>query len=293
MKDLRYRLEGAGLWLAFFVFSMLPVETASSLGGWIGRTVGMRLAASRKAYNNLSFALPQKTKEEQRLIVREMWDNLGRIIAEYPHLKEIITDRCEIIGEEHIKELGSDVRAITIGGHIGNWELLPFYFNYKIDWPMTGAYRAPNNPYVEKLLEKVRSTIKRGKYVRKSAKGVREMIKTLQDGGFLGLLIDQKYNQGLPVPFFGRPAMTASAFVQLARRFSCPILPIRTERLPNCRFKITLYESFTVENMTEYEAVLKGNGILEGWIREKPGQWLWIHRRWSSKALEENPSTES
>lgn len=290
MKDLRYRFEGAALWLAFLFFRCLPTETASDIGGWIGRTVGPRLAASRKAFVNLRLAFPEKTESDHADIVVKMWDNLGRVIAEYPHLEDIIMNRTEIIGGEYMRDLGKDERAIIIGGHIGNWELLPFYFNYRIDWPMAGIYRAPNNPYVEKLLDKCRNPIKRGSYIPKSTKGARQIIKTLQDGGRLGVLIDQKYNQGIAVPFFGRLAMTSSAFAQLSLKYDCPILPLHAERLNGCHFKISMYPLFKTEGMNETDVVIRANRILEGWIREKPEQWLWLHRRWDSKALKDKPA---
>src|SRR5690606_33550062 len=98
MKKFQYMLEAAAVWLAFFVFRSLSVENASALGGWIGRTIGPRLAASRKAAANLKSALPDKMEEDYVRILADMWENLGRVMAEYPHLKDITLNRCDIVG---------------------------------------------------------------------------------------------------------------------------------------------------------------------------------------------------
>jgi KDO2-lipid IV(A) lauroyltransferase len=290
MKKIRYLAEAFLLGLALIIFRAMPVDTASSLGGRIGRTIGPRIAGSRKALRNLQKAMPEKSTEEHRTIIEDMWENLGRVIAEYPHLQTIINERTEIVGEEHVDAVGIDSPMIIVSAHVANWELGPFYFNYRKHWPMAGIYRAPNNPYVEKMLDRLRNPERRGNYIAKSHKGVREMVKTLQDGGRLGNLIDQKYNQGIPVPFFGRPAMTSAAPAQLAEKFDCPLLPLQIERLQGCRFRITFYPAFKPGGMDDMAVMEKLHGMLEDWIRNAPGQWLWLHRRWDSKIFKSQPT---
>lgn len=277
MKKIRYLLEAAILWLAFFIFRSLPTETASNAGGWIGRTIGPRLAASRKAYKNMERALPGKSKAEYHALIREMWDNLGRVIAEYPHLPEIIM-KADVVGEDNIKSLPESF--IVIGAHAANWELLPFYFNHRADLPITGLYREPNNPYTAKLLENARNAIGKGNYARKSTAGSRALIKTLQDGGRLGILIDQKYNQGIRADFFGNPAMTSTAFSQLARKYDCPIVPLWIERVKGTQFRLTIHPPYKTDGRSDEEIIALAHTALETHILKNPGQWLWLHRRW-------------
>ncbi len=288
MKKFRYAIEAALLWFAFFVFRCLPVDTASAFGGWIGRTIGPRLSASRKAYRNLNAAFPEKTEDQIQKIVTDMWDNLGRVIAEYPHLMYIVHHRLEVVDEEHVDALGEHNPCIIISSHLANWELGPFYYNHRKKWPIAGIYRAPNNPHVAKLLDRCRNPEPSGTYIAKSQQGVRDMIQVLKGGGRLGQLIDQKYNQGIPVVFFGRPAMTSPAFVQLAAKFDVPILPSRIERLEGCHFRIVFEPSFKTDGRTETDIIRHAHIMLEDWIRKNPGQWLWIHRRWDSADLKKN-----
>lgn len=277
MKKIRYMIEAAFLWIAFVIFKALPAETASNAGGWIGRNVGTRLAASRKAYKNLERALPGKTESEYNAIVCDMWDNLGRVIAEYPHLPEIVM-KADIVGEDHVKNLPDSF--IVIGGHVANWELLPFYFNHRADLPMTGLYREPNNPYVAAILERARNATGKGSYARKSTAGSRALIKTLQDGGRLGILIDQKYNQGIQADFFGLPAMTSASFAQLARKYDCPLVPLWVERVKGTQFRLTIDEPYKVDGRSDEDIVALAHEALESHILKNPGQWLWLHRRW-------------
>lgn len=277
MKKIRYLFEAALLGLAFLFFQALPYKTASNIGGWIGRTIGPRLAASRKAYNNLSQALPGKTDQEYQTYIRDMWDNLGRVIAEYPHLSAIIGD-AQIVGEQHLKDLPDSF--IVIGGHLANWELLPFFFNERTDFPMTAIYREPNNPYVAALLARARNATEKGRYTRKSKAGSRDLIKTLKDGGRLGILIDQKFNQGIKADFFGRPAMTSPSFVHLARKYTCPILPFWVERVNGASFRLVIEPPFTVGDKDDEEIIALAHASLESHILKNPGQWLWLHRRW-------------
>ena len=110
---------------------MLPVDWASGLGGWIGRRVGPLLAQTRKATRNLARAFPENSPEQNRRIVLGMWDNLGRVVAEYPHLPRICDrlegGRVEIVGFENYLALESDGKpGILFGAHLANWEVLPF-----------------------------------------------------------------------------------------------------------------------------------------------------------------------
>jgi KDO2-lipid IV(A) lauroyltransferase len=247
--------------------------------------VGPRLAASRKARNNIQSAFPDLSDEDYREIVTGMWDNLGRVFAEYPHLKAIIDD-AEVVGMENLEALPSDKTFVALSGHVGNWELAHFFMNYRTNHPVTTIYRAPNNPYVEKLLEQCRHGEGMGDYVPKSTAGTRSMVKTMQDEKPSMIFFDQKYNQGIPSDFFGRPAMTSTAFVQLARKFDCPVLPVWVERISGAHFRIRIEPAFTVDGQSDEEILSRAHTLLEQQIRRHPAQWLWLHRRWDSKNLQ-------
>lgn len=291
MKRLRHLLEAALLFFALGVFRVLPPDAASNLGGWIGRTLGPRFGISRRAYGNLALAMPELSPQEAERIVRGMWDNLGRVAAEYPHLETITnpdSGRVEIIGAEPVQALAATRSAgILASAHLANWEVMPVVAAQNgID--LTAIVREPNNPWVRPVLHRLRG-VAGGVRVPKGKTGAKVSIDVLKDGHVLGLLVDQKLNEGAAIPFFGTDAMTATAPAQLALRFECPLIPVRIERTGPARFRVTCYPPVaapdTGDRQEKVLAMTRAlNQHLEAWIREYPEHWLWIHRRWPDQA---------
>lgn len=285
-KTFRYGLEALLLTLLFAVFRALPAQKASALGGWLGRMIGPRLAASRKARRNIERALPGLDEEAKERAIIGMWDNLGRIIAEYPHLEELGLDFTEIAGEENLEAALLDPKgAIFFGAHYGNWEINAATVFIHYDRAIDLSYRAPNNPWSDRLLMKARTLNGKLTAHAKSRMGGKNMMEAIKHGGTLGILIDQKYNEGLAVPFFGIEAMTNPFFVQLAQKYGCRLVPIRNERLDGANFRLNVYEPLAVfeedgSKRPVEDVIADAHALLEGWIRERPDHWLWLHRRW-------------
>ncbi len=287
-RRVAYPLEAVLVHGVCGLFRALPVDRASALGGWIGRTVGPRLRGTRTARRNLERAFPEKSRAEIDAIILGMWDNLGRVIAEYPHLDAIGEHgpggRTEVIGAGHIDALREDGKAgILVSGHFANWEVQSVT-SRKMGVELALVYRAPNNPYVGALLTELRGAAS-GTHIPKGSDGARTLIRVLTKGGHVGMLIDQKLNDGMPVPFFGRDAMTAPAAAQLALRLGIPLVPARTERLNGARFRVTVLPPVEPPNTGDRNADVRIlmerlNALLEQWIRERPAEWLWLHRRW-------------
>ena len=283
---LYYPLQSAVMYLCYGLFGLLPVDLASAVGGWIGRTIGPRLAsANRRAMHNLAMALPELSEAERRRIVRGMWDNVGRTFAEFPHLTRLRqADRLEIVGAENVT--GADVASrprILMGAHIGNWEVQGAWAA-KYVGRLSFIYRAPNNRAADWLIRRVRSTTGMTLY-RKGSEGTKAAMKALANGDNLGMLLDQKLNNGIAVPFFGRDAMTAPALALFTLRFDCAVVPCRVERLGGAHFRLTFYPALQYVRTGDRHADIKAimsqvNEVIEGWVRERPEQWFWMHRRW-------------
>jgi KDO2-lipid IV(A) lauroyltransferase len=280
-KPLRYPLEALGVAVLFGLLRLLPLDWASTVGGWIGRTFGPRLAASRKALRNLALALPELDELARGRVLRDAWDNVGRTFAEYPHLATLIRDydkRVELVGAEHLRDLAADGRpGLCIAGHFGNWELASMSC-LMVGLDLTMVYRAANNPMVDRLMGSARKPL-RGTMVPKGRLAAKELLAALKSGGHAGLLIDQKQNDGLPVPFFGRMAMTSSIAADLALRFEAPVVAIRVMRLQGAHFRVEAFPPLDLPD-DRLAAMTKLNAVIESWVREAPAQWLWLHRRW-------------
>ncbi len=286
MKKIRYILEIIIIYILFTIFRVLPVVQASNLGGFLGRVIGKKLSINRRVKKHISIAFPEIEKGRQNEIIIKMWDNLGRIFAEYPHLETISRDYTKIENIEIIEPyLKSGQSVIFVGGHIGNWEINGATMLTQVKKPIALTYRPPNNPWVAKLLNKLRTLNGRIEAFSKSPEGGRGMMKTLKENGSLGILIDQKYNEGISTKFFGVDAMTNPIFAQLALKYECPIIPVRCERIEGINFKLTVHPPLTKtdengDKLPIATIVQNAQNLTEEWIKEKPEQWIWLHRRW-------------
>ncbi|MGD9616038.1 MAG: lauroyl acyltransferase [Alphaproteobacteria bacterium] len=295
-----YRFEAACVALFFALCRLLPIDMASGFGGWLGRRVGPLLGVSRQARRNLAAAFPDWPPAEIERVVHGVWDNLGRVAAEYPHLRRIrVFDggRVEIRGLDHLERaVAGNRRVILFSGHLANWEIAALAAG-QCGLDIAQVYRTPNNPFVDRMIRRWRGGQGRkgqgrkgqghkgrGEFIPKEAVG-RRAVAALRRGAHLTILADQKLNEGIPVRFFGRTAMTAPTVALLALRFGCDVLPARVERLHGARFRLTIEPPLPLPGTGNRAADVASlmttvNATLERWIRERPEQWFWVHRRW-------------
>lgn len=272
--------------LAFALVRLLSFEAASNLGGFLGRALGPRVKKSDVARKNLKAAFPELSDIKIEALLREVWDTLGRAAFEFPLMDRLLNApdraRVEVEGREHLDAaLASGKPVLFYGAHLGSWELMP------VSAAMLGFtchifYRAPNNPLLLKLFTTRRA---QGELIPKGAAGAKRAFALLKKGENLGILVDQKLNDGIAVPFFGRDAMTSTVLAEFALRFDAPMVPIRCTRLPGARFKLAygapLEVAKTGERKDDVKTIMTAvNAQMESWIRENPGQWLWLHKRW-------------
>ena len=281
LRSIKYIPEGFLLLLALLILRMLPLDFASYIMGKIARFIGPYLKVHKTAYNNLKLAMPELSEDDCTVILNDMWDNLGRVIGEYPHFaRPEMSRRITIKGLENLEGfLKSGKAAVFVSGHFANWEMVPLATSL-FGLPTAIIYRQLNNPVAEWICCKIRKNYTKGMF-KKGRMGAVQSIKTLNEGNALAMLIDQKLNDGSPVQFFGRPAMTATAAARLAIKFQAPILAGRIVRGMGVNF--TLIIDSPVDYTPDADAIeitTKLNQMLERWIREYPSQWFWVHKRW-------------
>lgn len=285
----KHLFEAALAYPLYWLLALLPIGLASGIGGFVARTIGPRLKVSDVARRNLARAFPEKDAAWIEARVKGVWDNLGRTAFEFPGLPKLFktgdakgAERVEIVGREHFETLRDDGKpGLFFSGHQANWEITPLFSSLN-NLPVSVVFRRPNNPLILDLFERRHPG---GALIPKGASGARIAVSVLAKGGHVGLVIDQKMNDGISVPFFGRDAMTAPALARFALKYRCPVVPTRIERVGGARFKVTFYDPIFAENTGDLHADIEGfmarvNLMLEGWIREQPDQWFWLHRRW-------------
>ncbi len=289
VEKLRYGSEAA-LFFAFMgLFRILGVDRASALGGFIGRNILRHTGVNRRARENLRAAFPDMSDADMRAILIEMWDNLGRNIAEYAHHDKMTAKgadpRIEIVGFDVLNRAAATGKGILfVSGHLGNWEVM-LHAARQYGFDGGAVYRPVNNPYIDRYIVRQRMTYGPREPIAKGAQGTRRIFTLLRGGKSIFLLVDQKTNEGLPIPFFGRDAMTTPAPAALALKLDAIVLLATNERMGGAHFRMTIREMIEIEPSGDHDRDIlalttKLNAALEAAIRERPSQWLWIHRRW-------------
>ena len=278
----------------FGLIRALGPDRASNLGAAGARILGPLTSAHRIARENIDAAFPEKSAEERAAILRESWENLGRTASEYVHLGALFdydhdnpdAGRIEIPEESiaRFMALREDGKpAILFAAHLANWEL-PAVAAKAYGMPSAALYRTPNNRAIARDIVRMRADVM-GELIPAGVSAPVRMMEALDAGQHLGMLVDQRFGRGPKIRFLGRTATANPLLARLARRFDCPIHGARSIRLPGNRFRLELTPAVTLprnaRGQVDIDAATQHvNDIVEGWIREYPGQWLWQHRRW-------------
>ncbi len=277
----------------FAFVRLIGPDTAANLGGFITRTFGPRLKPHRTAMTNLRAAYPEKAEPELQGIARGAWDSLGRTMMEYPHISKLMdynhddpvpNGRVEVSGVDYFADLRDDGKpGIIFSAHLANWELTAICgARHGLD--VTAVYRPPNDPVSRQIVEEIRRETMGG--LEASRRGaIFALRKVLDEGGHIGMLIDQHFSRGLTVPFLGRPALTNPVLGMLARQYDCPVHGARAVRLPGHRFFLELTPPLDLPRDPDGRVNVEGataamTAVVDSWVREHPDQWLWMHRRW-------------
>lgn len=272
-----------------FLRALGPVR-ASNLAGWVARSIGRHLPVCRVADANLRRSLPELSAADRRRIIASVWDMVGRNAGELPHLADLHETPAgpgwEIRGRENIPP----GPAIFFAAHMGNWEMI-LPIASQLGLAVSGFYRRPSNSTVDQAVLRLRMAALRpgAALFPKGAQGARQALAHVMAGGSLGLLVDQKMNDGIAAPFFGRDAMTAPAAAQFSLRFGLPLVPIHMQRLGPARVRMTCEAALDVPPSGDRQADILAlttamNRRIEDWVRADPGSWLWLHKRWPKAA---------
>ncbi len=287
-QKLRYGAEAAVFFVFMALFRVLGLPLASALGGWIGRNVFPLLPPDRVARANLLAAFPEKTQSERDAIRRTMWDNLGRVVAEYPHLEKFRAGgddpriRYSFPPGQNADSLRGQA-VLFLSAHLANWEMMPI-LGEELGYDGATVVRPPNNPYVAAWVARQRSINGPETLIAKH-NAARQMLGQMREDRVLYMLVDQKLREGISVPFFGRAAPTTPAPAVMALKYGARIILAANRRLPGSRFHVTVLPplEFTPSGDEDRDTAALTAAItlrIEEMVRADPGQWLWIHNRW-------------
>jgi KDO2-lipid IV(A) lauroyltransferase len=264
----------------------------SNVFAWVARTVGPWTGEHRIGRANLTAAFPEKSADEIEHILIGVWDNLGRVVAEFAHL-----DRLAIGEPHHLPyihfDLASEIPfdrvrddgkpALIFAAHLANWEL-PALMSEAMGMNALVLYRRPNVGAVADAVMTLRKG-SMGTLVPTDMNAPIRLARALEDNRHVAMLVDQHYVKGVDVTFFGRRCKANPLIAVLARHVECPIHGTRMIRQPGGHFHGEFSDEIPPVRDAEGKIDIQGTmqaitDVVEGWVREHPEQWLWLHRRW-------------
>ena len=273
------------------LYRLAGVRIGSYLGGLLGRGLGKIAREGSLADDNIAKAMPHISATERKQILRQFWEQLGRLVGEFPHMAKFSREaetRVVIEGAEHVKAaLPDGGPAIFVSGHFSNWEMTMLGVRQLVGRAGT-LYRHANNPYMDKWIIRQRSAFM-PLQIPKGSKGARTMIDEIKKGTSMVLLVDQKLGRGDPITFMGRETKAPSAAVKVARRFDIPVILTVVRRRHDGPDKSHFVQHFfpaihvakTEDAKADVDAAMREvYDAIEDWIETSPQEWLWAHNRW-------------
>jgi KDO2-lipid IV(A) lauroyltransferase len=286
MKKIVYFLEFVLIKILFIFFKLIGYQRSSNLGFLIGKTIGPIFRSKKMIIQNLDKA-NIKLSDNPMKIASNVLGNYGRIFAEYVYLKKFRNDELKkyisIDGLEHLENLKkNNKKAVFISGHFNNFELMAMQIE-KAGIELAAIYRPLNNIFLNKTMEKIRKENICKNQIKKGRAGSREIIKNLNKGKSIALMIDQRVREGEKVNFFNNLATTTTIPAQLVKKYNCELVPIYIERKNSNYFKIYISEPIKIRRTKSIlETTEFLNHVLEKMILKNVDQWIWTHDRWKN-----------
>ena len=285
MINIKYFLQFIIIIFLFLIFKILGVRFSSFLGGKLFQIIGPAFRSKEIINNNIKRAFPDLNSKEINKIKSSMWNNYGRVFAEYIYMKNFrhgnLSKNISIEGEDILTNIKKqNQKVIFISGHFSNFELMAMQID-KLDLKIGAIYRPLNNIFLNKIMERIRKKYICKNQIKKGIGGLKELIKLNNEGYSTALMIDQRVSQGIKSNFFNEEAFTTTVPAQLVKKFNIPVVPIFIERYEGIKFKMKVFKPvhFSVEDTIE-NITADLNKILEKMILDNPNNWIWSHNRW-------------
>ena len=285
MKYIKYFFQFILIKLFFLIFKLIGYKNASNLGGLIGSNIGSIFKSKKIIKNNLKNYLQDTDDLIIKNIVNKMWENYGRIFAEYMFIKDFRSPKLEknlkINGMEYLREIKKNKKpVIFVSGHFNNFELMAMQIE-KSGIDLAAIYRPLNNIFLNKTMEKIRKNFICKKQIKKGISGLREILTFFKQNTSIAIMIDQRVTEGIKCNFFNKPAYTTTIPAQLIKKFNCPVVSVYVERKNKINFEITFDKPIYFERDDNLEKITNNLNLwLEKMISKNPEQWIWTHNRW-------------
>ena len=285
MKKIKYFIQFSITIFSFLVFKILGPNLSSKLSGKIFELIGPFFRSREVIHANIRRGIPDISSKDLEKITKLMWNNYGRLFAEYTFIKDFrygkLASKIQIEGQEIIDEIKrSEKKVIFISGHFSNFELMAMYLE-KTGIRLSAMYRPLNNIFLNGIMEELRSKFICKHQIKKGIGGLRKLIYLKKNNYSTAMMIDQRVSEGILCNLFNQDALTTTIPAQLVKKFNIAVVPVYIERIKDLNFKISINKPLTFSKGDSIKNItLKLNQILEMMILKKPEQWIWSHNRW-------------
>lgn len=285
MKQIKYFLQFLSIIILFSIFKLIGLKFSSIISSKIFQILGPIFRSNKILDYNLSVAFPKLDNTKKFKIKKKMWENYGKIFAEYMFIKDFknkkLSEKIRIENQHILEEIKKDLKpVIFISGHFNNFELMAMCIENS-GVQLSTIYRPLNNKFLNPLMEKIRKTYICKNQIKKGFAGTRELLNHFKKGNSIALMIDQRVSEGINCHFFGKEALTTTIPAQFVKKFNSKIIPVYIERDEKDFFNLKINKPIEFSKVESVKTItLKLNKILEGMIIKNPEQWIWTHNRW-------------
>ena len=285
MKKIKYFIEFVFIKLFFFIFKIIGYKNASNIGAKIGSIFGPLFRSKSLTKKNIKNCLKNISDKEINILIKKMWENYGRIFAEYMYIEKFRSKKLgsylNIHGIKTLEKIKNDGKPVVfISGHFSNFELMAMQLELS-GIKLSAVYRPLNNIFLNQTMEDLRRNFICKNQIKKGLGGVREIIKAFTKNNSIALMIDQRVSEGEKSLLFNKPTYTTTIPAQLIKKYKCPIVPIYIERKNNLFFNIIIEDPIYFSEKEDITNItLKLNNWLENKISLNPDQWIWTHNKW-------------
>ena len=283
---MKYFIQYIAIIFLFIIYKVLGLKYSSKLSGLITSLIGPLFRSNSLCHSNITRAFPKLNKVEREKILKKMWFNYGRILAEYMFVKNFrneikFSNKIRIKNQiilDNIRKSSKPV--IFVSGHFNNFELMAMHIE-KSGIELAAVYRPLNNKFLNPLMENIRIKHICKNQIKKGISGTKELLKCFKNNISIALMIDQRVSQGIKCKFFNEEALTTTIPAQFVKKFEASIVPIYIERDSENNFKLEIYDPLQFSKNDSIEKItLKLNNVLEKMITKNLDQWIWSHNRW-------------
>ena len=285
MRLIKYFFQFLFVIIFFFFFKIIGFKLSSALGGKLFEIIGPLFRSKNLIHSNIKKAIPNIDSTDLNKMTKLMWNNYGRVFAEYMFIKDFragkLNSKIKIEGQEILNEIKKfNKQVVFISGHFSNFELMAMHLE-KTGINLSAIYRPLNNIFLNNIMERIRKKYICKNQIKKGIGGMKKLINLMNSNFSTALMIDQRVTEGIKSDFFNNEASTTTVPAQLIKKFKIPVVPIFIERIDDTNFKITINQPINFTNEMSIKNITdKLNQVLEKMIIRKPEHWIWSHNRW-------------